>query len=181
MKEEWKPIANFPDYQVSNLGRVRRITRTWKPAGYILKCLRTFHNPTPYHAVTLWRGGKSTRKYIHHLVAEAFIRPRKSREQINHLDFNGCNNQVKNLEYSTNKLNRQYSKLHGRHIHGSRMWSAKLTERDIPRIRRLLKENKLSRRQIAEQYGVWPGQIDRIAWNIGWTHVPHQVASGCVR
>jgi hypothetical protein len=32
MYEYWSQVADFPDYQVSNLGRVRRITyyRVWK-------------------------------------------------------------------------------------------------------------------------------------------------------
>jgi hypothetical protein len=37
MKEEWKPIEGYQDYEISDLGRVRRVTdRTNTKAGFIL-------------------------------------------------------------------------------------------------------------------------------------------------
>lgn len=66
MTEQWAVIAEFPTYEVSNLGRVRR--------GGRVKTLRTDHNG--YTSAVLWHDSVSHTRLLGPLVAIAFIGPR---------------------------------------------------------------------------------------------------------
>ncbi len=54
-----------------------------------------------YLYVDLWESGEKYRKYIHRLVAEAFIPNPENKPYINHIDGNPRNNNVNNLEWCT--------------------------------------------------------------------------------
>lgn len=85
--EEWRPIKDFEDYEVSNYGRVRH--------GEYLK------KPTPsndYLHLGLTKDGKTYTKLVHRLVAEAFIPNPDDKPQVNHIDEDKSNNHVSNLE-----------------------------------------------------------------------------------
>lgn len=73
MNEEWRPISNWP-YEISNLGRVRRLPNTSRTGSKVLSPGTARQG---YKYVYLLNGGKHTQTYksIHRLVAEAFIRP----------------------------------------------------------------------------------------------------------
>lgn len=112
MKQEiWKDIEGFEGlYQVSSLGRVRSLNRVVElddgrkipKQGKILK-ERITHNG--YTRVQL---GENKDRYIHRLVASAFIPNPDKLPQINHKDENKRNNCVENLEWCTNKYNINY-------------------------------------------------------------------------
>ena len=54
-----------------------------------------------YQIVTVTIDGKQEAFYVHRLVAEAFIPIEENRPHVNHIDGNGHNNHVKNLEWVT--------------------------------------------------------------------------------
>lgn len=54
-----------------------------------------------YLYIDLWKSGEKYRKYIHRLVAEAFIPNPENKPYINHIDGNPRNNNVNNLEWCT--------------------------------------------------------------------------------
>lgn len=62
-----------------------------------------------YKMVVLCLNGKMFVKSVHRLVAQAFIENPNNLEQVNHLDKNPINNNVGNLEWSTNRDNAFYS------------------------------------------------------------------------
>lgn len=103
MKEQWKDIADFDNYEVSDLGRVRN-----KKTKRILRL--GSDGRKGYLHVDLCKDGEHNFKRIHRLVAEAFIPNPLNLQQINHIDENKTNNCVDNLEWCTNQYNAEYSK-----------------------------------------------------------------------
>lgn len=103
VKESWETVIGFPDYSVSNLGRViSRRTSKEKFIGSVL--------PDGYIQVALC-SEESTRKVnIHKLVAETFIPNPKSLPEVNHVDEDKSNNQVNNLEWCTKSFNINYGR-----------------------------------------------------------------------
>ena len=111
MKEIWKDIKGYESfYQVSNLGNVRSLDRYVKNGtsnrnikrGRVLKpCI----NHKGYLQVHLVANGNSKLVVIHRLVAKAFIPNPQNKAQVNHIDGNKKNNNVRNLEWCTNQEN----------------------------------------------------------------------------
>ena len=102
-KEVWLPIPNHPDYMCSNLGRVISI-KTFP------KLLKTDES-TGYQRVMLCSGnGQMKRYYVHRLVYSTF-NPSKDIENlvINHIDSDGLNNKLENLEAITQAQNVMHS------------------------------------------------------------------------
>lgn len=109
MREVWKDIYDWTGlYQVSNKGRVKSLTRR-VPARHGLhwfkgRLLRT-HKTTKYAVVALSYRSKVFHKYVHQLVAQAFIGPCPRGLEVCHSDDDGHNNRVSNLRYDTRSNN----------------------------------------------------------------------------
>ena len=103
----WKSIAEFEGrYEVSTLGQVRNKN------GMILKQGIKRTNGTCYKVIGLCKDGKCYTKYIHRLVAEAFIPNPNDLPFINHKDEDGTNNLIDNLEWCTPQYNTTYRDAH---------------------------------------------------------------------
>lgn len=96
--ETFITIPDFPEYSVSDKGNVRS-----NRSGRILK-LDT-QTKLPYKRVTFSVNGKTTRKPVHRLVAEAFIPNPMNKPFVNHIDNDPSNNHVSNLEWVTHSEN----------------------------------------------------------------------------
>lgn len=116
MIEEWKDIPDYEGlYEVSNLGRVRRLSK--KVNDYRGKNTRTLppivikhrDNGNGYEYVTLIKDKKRKNHYIHRLVAFSFIPNPNNYKYVNHLDYNTKNNNVYNLQLCTQKININHS------------------------------------------------------------------------
>ena len=106
-KEIWKDINGYEGYyKVSNKGNIfsveRKDTRGQKRGGRMLK--QSLHK-NGHFLVGLNKGGKSTSKWVHRLVAEAFIPNPNNYPEINYKDENRANNNMNNLEWCTSKYN----------------------------------------------------------------------------
>jgi hypothetical protein len=101
---EWRPIAGFEArYEVSSDGKVRSLN-----FGGTKKVRELAPIPTEgYMRVFLNNGTASTRvrRYIHHVVAEAFLLKPAGNVEINHIDGDKGNNSVSNLEWVTKSEN----------------------------------------------------------------------------
>ena len=92
-------------YEITSDGRV--ISYNKYPGGHELKAHPIGDG---YKAVMIkYKNGKFRMRYVHRLVAEAFIPNPDNLPIINHKDENKLNNNVDNLEWCTQKYNCQYS------------------------------------------------------------------------
>lgn len=153
MKEIWKKIDGFENYEVSNLGNVRRIGKE--------RFLSIFSLSKGYCGVQLCKDGKSRAKKVHRLVAKAFIPNPENFPQVNHKDCDKKNNKADNLEWCTNKYNAKHAQSHDRILRGEQVWLSKCTDRSIKYIQDLINAG-FTIRQISTVYMVDFGTIQKI-------------------
>ena len=117
MKESWRVVSGYPDYAVSNMGRVKRLTpyRSTR-VGKILK-----PNSATYPSVCLYHRNPYARvcRQVHILVATAFVPNPRDLPEVNHKDLDKTNFRASNLEWVTRKGNAEHAAAHGR-WHGFR-------------------------------------------------------------
>lgn len=103
--EIWKTIENYPDYQISNMGRVKSLNygRTGKE-----RVLKQGIDKYGYFRVNLYKDKKRKHFSVHRLVATAFIPNPQNLPCVNHKDENPQNNCASNLEHCTHQYNNNY-------------------------------------------------------------------------
>jgi len=105
--EEWRDITEYEGYyQVSSKGNVRSLDRTLINSVGVessVKGKEIYKSlvGAGYYQVKLYKDGRKINKYVHQLVASAFISNPKNYSEINHIDYNKENNCVENLEWCT--------------------------------------------------------------------------------
>lgn len=121
--EQWKPVIGYEDlYEVSNLGNLRTIPREYYNSlgrlceikQKVLKGFLQVKSTTNYVRVALHKDGKSQKFFMHRLVMNAFNPTDNNELEINHIDYNGENNNLTNLEWVTKSENEKHSRLNGR-------------------------------------------------------------------
>lgn len=98
MEEVWKIVNDYPNYEVSNTGRVRN-----RKSGRLLQ--QKLGREGRYMSVYLCNNGHENTQRVHRLVAKAFIPNPENKPQVNHIDGNRLNNHISNLEWCTSKEN----------------------------------------------------------------------------
>lgn len=103
MDEQWRVIPSIPVYEVSDLGRIRRLTPTFgTEPGHILKPYTTRRG---YLKISLHMEGKRFQRFVHRVVAEAFIGPCPAGHVVHHRDHDQGNSKLENLEYRPRQEN----------------------------------------------------------------------------
>lgn len=167
--EEWKPVPGYEDYYlVSNHGRLLSLRAPvgWRKVPRLLKP----GSSQGWLRVVLCKEGPKKVHAVHRLVLETFVSPCPEGLQCSHQDGVRGNNHVDNLRWETAKENSGKRAIHGTQTQGSVHGSAKLTERKVLRIKRLLARN-VTLQEIADQYGVTDVTISCIKTNKTWKHV----------
>lgn len=100
MIEIYKTIEEYPNYEISNMGNVRRKGRK------MLKPL--FTKSTGYYMVCLYNEFGAKRVLIHRLVADAFLFNPNNYPVVNHINEDKTDNRVENLEWCTRSYNINY-------------------------------------------------------------------------
>lgn len=121
MEEEiWKPIVGYEGrYEVSNTARVKSLNYRGTGKNVILKQyehVRGKYYKSVYHSVCLCSGrGKPIRKYVHVLVATAFIPNPEGKPAVDHIFGTQYGDVVENLRWVWPKENTN-NKITLRHI-----------------------------------------------------------------
>lgn len=96
--EEWRDIRGYEGlYQISRNGVVRGLTSN--------RPVKPYQNNNGYLKVDLYKGCKREHRYVHRLVADAYIKNVSNKSEVNHKDEDKTNNCVENLEYCDHSYN----------------------------------------------------------------------------
>lgn len=173
--EIWKIITDFPEYSVSNLGRVKSFIK-WH--GTNIRIIKQSKNSNGYFKVSLSKNKKIKYKKVHILVYEVFNDIRlEPNECIHHKDENKEDNLLENLEKIT-KYN--HKKFHmtgnknlnfGKKLHGENNPHHILTEQKVIEIKLLLKEGKLTQQNIANIFNISRQLVYLIKNKKIWNHI----------
>jgi hypothetical protein len=98
--EQWQPIPEHPDYDVSDEGRIR--TRKYSPP-FIRKT--PTNRETGDVQVNLSKDGVPYTFNVHRLVAQVFLPNPDNLPEVNHKNWDKTNNYVSNLEWSSKSSN----------------------------------------------------------------------------
>ena len=170
--EIWKEIKDFPNYEVSNKGRVKSINRT-----KIDLMNRVITNqgqllvPTivaKYLRVNLYKNGIRFSTPVHQIVAKTFIEnPNPTKyNQINHINGVRTNNEVSNLEWCDALHNIKHAINTGlRKIKGEENPNAQLTNKEVVEIRENYVKKRGNIKKLAAKYGVSSGIISNLVNN----------------
>lgn len=181
--EVWRAIPGYDGYHVSNLGRIRSEDhetrfmcrgkmRTARYRGRILKPVR--HKSDGIHwNVTL---SSHAPRLIHQLVMLAFVGPIPRGLETRHLDGDGGNNALYNLEYGTKRQNRLDDVRNGIYdrASGGKARNVKLTEAQVLEIKVRLSATKVC--DLAREFGVTWAAIAAIKSGRNWGHLTRDAA-----
>ncbi len=132
----WKEIKDYPLYEVSEDGIVRRKQGAFRPVNnrppgeFLVPKIKN-----EYYQVMLYNENGRKCKSVHRLVAEAFIPNPENLPQINHKDENKLNNRVDNLEWCTAKYNASYGTAIERRINSHNRNGSKRAEQPVLQIK----------------------------------------------
>ena len=101
-KEEiWKDIQGFPNYQVSDLGRIKVKKNSLNNKTFKEKLLKPQTNKRSGYIQIMLTDENNQRKlkYLHRLVANAFLPKDDEITTVTHKDGDKANNKASNLEY----------------------------------------------------------------------------------
>lgn len=189
MTEQWRTIAGFSRYEVSDYGNVRRVVpfedgkrncdlfkpKAFRPGGY----------NRMYQRVTLVTDGERRQRdvYVHRLVLEAFGGPApSSAHQASHIDGNSKNNHARNLTWELPFENSRRKIDHGTSGRGASNAASRISDEDAEFIILCYSMgmppryiHKVMRGAISLQ------SITRIALGHGWKHldVPPVIRARC--
>jgi hypothetical protein len=177
MEEIWKDVIGYEGiYLISSFGRLfskERVIKRNKKGDYIQK--EKYINGTLYHGylkTTLRKNGGKKDKFIHSLVAEAFLGIKPKNMDVCHGDGVRTNNKLENLRYGTRSDNVIDSIKHGTYYtpfitKGTQRKEAKINDEIVREIR----NSNDSTYVLSKKYNVSRALISNVKRHKTWTHV----------
>lgn len=175
--EEWRPVVGWPEYEVSDSGSVRSVSRTIvgkdgrvipKPGRPLSTSVRDGGYLVVHFRVRA--SGRKSMPFVHRLVLDAFVGQCPDGMECRHKDGNAANNRLDNLVWGTPLENARDRDEHGTHARGEGHPNHKLTESDIQIIRSERRAG-VSTHVLAARYGVHHVTIGKIVARRLWAHV----------
>lgn len=179
--EIFKIIPEFPDYLVSNFGRVKTKSRLLRYVHAVTKKEHfrkseerflkiQFNNLTGYKFCQLYKNNKMSNRTLHNLVANTFIENQKKLPCINHIDGNKHNNCVDNLEWCSNEYNHKHATETGLKAKGEQIKSSILNENSVHAIKWFLNKG-ISHTELSKAFKISRPAITLISLNKTWKHI----------
>lgn len=152
---EIRPVPEFPNYGVDQHGNVYRITRwrSGKPRDKPTQLKPILNKRLGYYVCSLYTGSGRRPKirYLHHVVASAWLGPKPLGHHVHHKDEDKFNNHPSNLVFVEAKRHRAMHRPF-----------------DDATVRKILLSEKTAR-ELAEEYGysqvsirnIWSGRTYR--------------------
>ncbi len=160
-----KTISDFPNYSITKEGKV------WSKRRKIWR--KSFVNNHGYLVVVLFKNKKKCTKQIHRLILETFVGPCPKNMESRHLNGDKLCCKLFNLKWGTKSENSYDALKHGTHPgiknKGENHPMAKLTERNVKRIKRMLK-NGVLQKVIAKIFSINPSMISYIKTGRYWAY-----------
>ncbi len=175
--EEWRPVVGYEQlYEVSDLGRLRRLTTTnGGKAGTFL--VGSPYGPMRYIQVTLGQNKTYKQAKLHTLVCRAFhgdpgpLPTGALRWEVRHLDGNTSNNKASNLAWGTHKQNAEDMVMHSMSCPGEKNGAAVLLSEQVLKIRALYDEGVETHKTLARQFGIAKTTVGNIVHRRTWRHI----------
>lgn len=106
MSELWKKLTEYPEYEVSNCGNVRKYVGTLRGEDKYI-AIRTFPGTNQYLNFNVWSNSEHMQFTVHRKVAELFVKNADPtvNKVVNHINHNKFDNRAENLEWTTQYLN----------------------------------------------------------------------------
>jgi predicted XRE-type DNA-binding protein len=175
--EIWKDVKGYEDYySVSNTGKILSKRKN--------KLLSFGDNGRGYLFVNFYNEKGIKRFYVHRIIALSFLDNKENKTQVNHKDCNKSNNNIDNLEWNTADENIKHAVKNKRFYtsefqkqqtskanRGSNSKVSKLKEKQVVLIKKYLKLNKYTQKQIAEMFGTTTANVGAIKRNKSWVHI----------
>lgn len=161
--------------QIKDYEGLYAVTKEGKVWSYLSsKFLAPKKHNAGYQMVCLNNCGHKSYRTIHRLVAESFLENFENKATVNHKDGNKKNNNVSNLEWSTQSENNKHAYEKGLNPgydkKGSKHPRATLNETQVRVIKHILSLKQLTHNEIAIFFNVKKNTIDAISTGRNWSH-----------
>lgn len=170
--ELWKPIPDYPNYEISDSGRIKSLPTSRLFGRYMQsraeKILVTRMEANGYIRTTLCKEGICKHYSVHRLLAEAFIPNPENKPTVNHINGIKRDNRLCNLEWATLIEQMEHADKSGlRNVKGEKCYLSKLKDSDVVDIR----TSNCSANELAIRHRVHPSTVRKIRNNKLWRHV----------
>ena len=174
MKEKWKWIKGYKHlYAVSNKGHVLSVERVvmrknGAPLTVPAKIRKQPVDAYGYPHVSLSKDGVVITRQVYRLVARAFHGKCPPGMEVSHKNGNKLDSREKNLVYETRAENNQRKVEHGTDHNGERAPAAKLTWKQVRKMRKLYRLGHYTQTALGEMYGVSGAHVCSIINGVHW-------------